>query len=182
MGIDKSNYYNKKQSRRTYPRSVDPYFRILVKLYKFLARRTNSSFNQEVLKRMLKSKVNKPCVSLSKLKLFMAKKSKDTAVVVGTVTNDDRLLVCPKMSVCALRFTATARARIEKAGGECLSFDQLAIRKPTGSHTVLLKGRTNTREAVKHFGRPAGSPGSHTKPRVKKPTKAGRKYEMARGK
>jgi ribosomal protein L18E len=36
------------------------------------------------------------------------------------------LLEVPKLSIAALRFTATARARIEKAGGECLTIDELA--------------------------------------------------------
>lgn len=45
------------------------------------------------------------------------------------------------------------RARIEKAGGECLTLDQLALRKPTGSNTLLLRGARNAREAVKHFGK-----------------------------
>lgn len=58
----------------------------------------------------------------------------------------------PKISVAALRFTATARARIEKAGGECLTLDQLALRAPTGSNTLLVRGPKNAREAVKHFG------------------------------
>uniref|UniRef100_A0A3Q7I268 Large ribosomal subunit protein uL15/eL18 domain-containing protein n=1 Tax=Solanum lycopersicum TaxID=4081 RepID=A0A3Q7I268_SOLLC len=34
----------------------------------------------------------------------------------------------PELKVCALRFTMTVRARIEKAGGECLTLDQLALR------------------------------------------------------
>merc|ERR1711939_1142150 len=72
--------------------------------------------------------------------------------VVGAVTDDNRLYEVPKMTVCALRFTNTARARIEKAGGECLTFDQLAMRAPTGSNVVLLRGPKNAREAVKHFG------------------------------
>ena len=58
------------------------------------------------------------------------------AVVVGTVTDDVRLYEVPKLSVAALRFTETARARILKAGGECLTFDQLALKAPTGSNTV----------------------------------------------
>jgi hypothetical protein len=45
-----------------------------------------------------------------------------------------------------------------QAGGECLTFDQLALRAPTGSNTVLLRGPKNAREAVKHFG----APGMHT--------------------
>lgn len=58
----------------------------------------------------------------------------------------------PKLSVAALRFTASARARIEKAGGECLTIDEVATRFPTGSNTLLLRGPKNAREAVKHFG------------------------------
>ena len=68
------------------------------------------------------------------------------------MTDDNRLLEVPKMTICALGFTATARARIEKAGGECLTFDQLALRAPTGSNVILLRGPKNAREAVKHFG------------------------------
>ena len=76
-----------------------------------------------------------------------------TIVVVGTITDDIRLLKVPeKLTIAALHFTATARARIEKAGGECLTMDQLALRAPTGSNTLLLRGPKNAREAVKHFG------------------------------
>ena len=38
------------------------------------------------------------------------------------------------------------------AGGEILTLDQLALRAPTGSNTLLLRGPKNSREAVKHFG------------------------------
>jgi large subunit ribosomal protein L18e len=43
------------------------------------------------------------------------------------------------MKVAALRFTETARARIVNAGGECLTFDQLALRAPLGQNTVWFK-------------------------------------------
>lgn len=56
------------------------------------------------------------------------------------------------MTIAALRFTSTVRARVLKAGGECLTLDELAMRAPTGSNTVLLRGPKNAREAVKHFG------------------------------
>ena len=59
-----------------------------------------------------------------------------TAVVVGTITDDVRVYEVPALKVTALRFTETARARIEKAGGECLTFDQLALRAPLGQNTV----------------------------------------------
>lgn len=43
-----------------------------------------------------------------------------------------------------------------QAGGECLTFDQLALLAPTGTNTCLLRGPKNAREAVKHFGRAPG--------------------------
>ena len=62
------------------------------------------------------------------------------AVVVGTVTDDVRLLNVPKLTLCALRVTEGARARILKAGGEIITFDQLAMRAPKGQKTILLQG------------------------------------------
>merc|ERR1719238_2647508 len=96
------------------------------------------------------------------------------AVIVGPVTDDVRLLTVPKMSICALRFTETARARITKAGGECLTFDQLALRSPKGSGTVLIRGPTKSRKAQRYFGKAPGVPGSTTRPRVRA---KGRKFE-----
>lgn len=53
------------------------------------------------------------------------------------MTADVRVYEVPSLKVCALKFTETARARIEKAGGECLTFDQLALRAPFGQNTVI---------------------------------------------
>lgn len=55
---------------------------------------------------------------------------------MGTVTDDLRAYEVPCLKVTALRFTKNARARIENAGGECLTFDQLALRAPLGQNTV----------------------------------------------
>lgn len=98
------------------------------------------------------SRINRPPVSLSRIVANAAEKESRTIVIIGTVTDDNRLLTVPKLSVAALRFTATARARILGAGGEVLTVDQLALRAPTGSNTLLLRGPKNAREAVKHFG------------------------------
>lgn len=99
------------------------------------------------------SRINRPPVSLSRIVSNLNESHKGkTVVVIGTVTDDNRLLTIPKVSVAALRFTSTARARIENAGGETLTLDQLALRAPTGANTLLLRGPKNAREAVKHFG------------------------------
>ena len=55
------------------------------------------------------SRLNKAPLSISRLSRFMKGKEDKTAVIVGTVTDDARLLDVPKLSVCALKFTATAR-------------------------------------------------------------------------
>uniref|UniRef100_A0A6N2MYZ3 Large ribosomal subunit protein uL15/eL18 domain-containing protein n=1 Tax=Salix viminalis TaxID=40686 RepID=A0A6N2MYZ3_SALVM len=178
-GIDLKAGGKSKKTKRTAPKSDDIYLKLLVKLYRFLVRRTGSNFNAVVLKRLFMSKINKPPLSLSRLITFMKGKEDKIAVVVGTITDDIRVYEVPSLKVTALRFTETARARIEKAGGECLTFDQLALRAPLGQNTVLLRGPKNAREAVKHFGPAPGVPHSHTKPYVRS---KGRKFEKARGK
>merc|ERR1711994_102623 len=179
MGIDLiAGGRNKKKSREA-PASDNLYLKLLVKLYRFLVRRTGAKFNEVVLKRLYMSKINQPPLSVSKLAKFMEGKGDKVAVLVGTITDDLRMhdQEVPKLKVCALRFTETARARILKAGGECYTFDQLAIMAPTGSNTVLLRGPKLAREAVKHFGAP-GVPHSSVKPYVRA---KGRKFEKARG-
>jgi large subunit ribosomal protein L18e len=151
----------------------------LIKLYAFLARRTDAKFNKIILKRLMMSKMNRPPLSLSRVAKFLKGKNEKTiAVVVGTVTDDVRLLDVPKISVCALRFTESARARIVKAGGQVMTLDQLAIQRPTGANTLLLRGPRNARESVRHF---RGMHGKHAAPYVRGESKTGRKFERARG-
>jgi len=42
------------------------------------------------------------------------------------------------MTIAALKFTETARARIVKAGGKCLTLDQLVMTAPTGTFSNYL--------------------------------------------
>ncbi|KAK5002132.1 hypothetical protein LTR16_004558, partial [Cryomyces antarcticus] len=143
--------------------------------------RTDAAFNKVILRRLFMSRINRPPMSLSRIVATAATEHSakahagKTIVLVGTVTDDNRLLTVPKLTIAALRFTATARARIVAAGGECLTLDELAVRAPTGANTLLLRGPKNAREAVKHFG---FGPHSHKKPYVES---KGRKFEKGRG-
>merc|ERR1719371_114312 len=125
------------------------------------------------------SKINRPPLSLARLVRNLKKEGNATklAVCVGTVTNDLRIFDVPKMTVVALHVTEKARERILKAGGEILTFDQLALRAPTGKNTVLLQGKRTARVANRYFGAP-GVPNSTTRPLVRA---KGRKFERARG-
>jgi len=123
-------------------------------------------------------------MGLARIQRFMSPKagaedrSKMVAVIVGSVTDDVRLtgFEFPAMTVCALRVTEGARARIEAAGGKVLTLDQLAQIAPTGEGAVLLRGRRTTREAARHFGTP-GQIGSKAVPFVRS---KGNKFEQAR--
>jgi large subunit ribosomal protein L18e len=178
MGVDIRHNKDRKV-RRTEPKSQDIYLRLLVKLYRFLARRTDAKFNKIVLRRLFMSKINRPPLSIARLARNMkrAGNAEKIAVCVGTITNDLRIFDVPKMTVCALRVTEKARERILKAGGEILTFDQLAVRAPTGKNTMMIQGPRKAREAEKHFGA-AGKPNSHVKPFTRS---KGRKFERARG-
>ncbi|EDO48382.1 predicted protein [Nematostella vectensis] len=179
MGIDIEKKHPKKNYRRE-PVSQNVYIRLLVKLYRFLSRRTNAKFNQIVMKRLCMSRTKRPPLSLARLvRKMKASGHKDKiCVVVGSITDDKRIFEVPALKICALRFSETARARILKAGGEILTFDQLALRAPLGQNTVLLQGPRKAREAERHMGLAPGVPHSDTKPFVRS---KGRKFERARG-
>ena len=113
-------------------RSKNLYHHLLVKLFKFLSRRTDSKFTKTVLRRLVSSRVNRPPLSLTKLVKHLGENRDRTVVVVSTVTDDERMLEVPKLTVAALRFTEAARARITKAGGKCMTLDEFVMQTPTG--------------------------------------------------
>lgn len=129
------------------------------------------------MRNLFLSKINRPPVSLSRIARAVKQPgaSEKTVVVIGTVTDDVRLTEVPKVTVAALRFTAGAKARILKAGGEIITLDQLAVRAPTGANTLFIRGPRNSREAVRHFG---FGPHKGKAPRI---MSKGRKFERARG-
>ncbi|KAF0990496.1 hypothetical protein HZS_5284, partial [Henneguya salminicola] len=148
----------KKKGIRRSPKSNNPYITLLVKV----------------------NKINRPPVSVSTLSRLASSPANENKimVIVGTVLDDDRFHEVPKMTVCALRFSEDARAKILAADGTLMTFDQLASKHPDGKNTVMLQGKRNAREAVKHFGPAPGSRRSKTTPRIHQ---KGRKFERARG-
>ncbi|AET37810.1 60S ribosomal protein eL18 Ecym_2053 [Eremothecium cymbalariae DBVPG len=177
MGIDHASKQHKRSGHRTAPKSDNVYLKLLVKLYSFLARRTDAPFNRVVLKSLFLSKTNRPPVSISAIHRALKQDgaANKTIVVVGTVTADNRIFEFPKATIAALRFTASAKAAILKAGGEAITLDQLAVRAPKGQNTLIMRGPRNSREAVRHFGM---GPHKHKAPRI---MSKGRKFEKARG-
>uniref|UniRef100_A0A7N9IDJ7 Large ribosomal subunit protein uL15/eL18 domain-containing protein n=1 Tax=Macaca fascicularis TaxID=9541 RepID=A0A7N9IDJ7_MACFA len=140
MGVDIRHSKDRKV-RRQEPKSQDIYLisciKLWVKLYRFLARRTNSTFNQVVLKRLFMSPTNRPPLSLSRMiwKMKLPGWENKTAMVVGTITDDVRVQEVPKLKP---RQTLRplqgpeVRARQMRTG-------QLRLQKLTLDPTVLLK-------------------------------------------
>ncbi len=154
------------------------YLKLLLKLYTFLARRTESKATETIAKRLGMSRINRPPITLKHLARHMKERLDKTCVVVGTILDDPLFQEVPKLRICALRFTETARVRVEKAGGECLTLDQLAASNPKLENVVLVQGKRTAREAYKHFGPSPGAKGSTSRPYVRS---KGRKFEKARG-
>lgn len=107
----------------------------IIQLYSFLGRRTESKFNKVIHKRLNQSRLNRYPISLSRLvkivsrdqaKLAEGKTAYNNRIIaiVGSVTNDNRLVSLPEgLKVCALKFTSEARKRIVASKGQCLTFD-----------------------------------------------------------
>jgi len=86
------------------------------------------------------SRKNQPSISLSRIIFFGSKEKNKTIVVVGKVLNDERILMVPRMSLCALRISSSAKERILNSGGKVYTFDQFAVKFPTGRNSLLLRG------------------------------------------
>uniref|UniRef100_A0A2R9B9L6 Large ribosomal subunit protein uL15/eL18 domain-containing protein n=1 Tax=Pan paniscus TaxID=9597 RepID=A0A2R9B9L6_PANPA len=124
-------------------------------LYRLPSRRTNSTFNQVVLKRLFMSRTNRPPLSVSRMirKMKLPGWENKTAVV-------------------------PARSGILRVGGKILTFDQLALDSPKDGGPVLLSGLRKGRQVYRHFGKALGTPHSHTKPYFRS---RDQKFERARG-
>lgn len=179
MGIDLKAGGRRPNRTRRHATTPNVYHQLLIKLYSFLARRTESDFNKVVADRLQMTRTSRPPLTLKHIVKYTAGKLSKTAVIVGNVLDDPRVVEVPVgLKICALKVSETARARILAAGGEVLTFDQLAQQNPTGSQVVLLRGKRTARKQYKHFGELPGTPGSKARPYTRS---KGRKFEMARG-
>jgi large subunit ribosomal protein L18e len=83
MGIDINHKYDRKVRRKA-PKSEDPYLRVLVKLYRYLAKRLNTKkrFNSVVLKRLFMSKRNRPPLSIARIVRYYKKPGFDKQIMI----------------------------------------------------------------------------------------------------
>merc|ERR1712179_126263 len=151
MAVQKLKTGNRaRQTQRKECKSTNPYLQDLCKLYAYLVRRAPSKNNVMICKSIMASNRNKMPISL---KTLVSKIDGDKVLVVpSTVTEDARQWNIPKMTVCALRFTETARARIVAEGGSCITFDQLAKMDTYAENVVIVKGDFLKRMSRRYMG------------------------------
>ena len=146
MGLQLTKNRKKNTLKRTTTRSKNLYINLLIKIYRFLAKKTKSKFNIVIFKRLFTSRSHQSPISLSRLVRFS--KYGKIIVIVGKILNDERNTSLPKMTICALKFSSSARERVLGNGGKIITFDQLAKINPTGKDTLLLRG-PNKRKSLK---------------------------------
>jgi large subunit ribosomal protein L18e len=146
MGLQATKSGKKNSYMRTVTRSKNLYINLLIKIYRFLAKKTKSRFNVVIFKRLFTSRSHQSPISLSRLVRYS--KHGKIIVIVGKILNDERNSSFPKMTICALKFSSSARERVLKNGGKIITFDQLAKINPTGKDTLLLRG-PNKRKSLK---------------------------------
>merc|ERR1719181_1333773 len=130
MGIDLVKRGRIKNSNKVNTRSTNLYSHLLIKLFRFLTRRTDSAFCKTVLRRLISSRTNRPPISIQKIAKLL--KGQDKIVVfVGSVTDDIRLLELPKIE----------RPR-------SISEEPQVFQDPTPSHTLEEINPTTTRRVT----------------------------------
>uniref|UniRef100_A0A671G3P2 Large ribosomal subunit protein uL15/eL18 domain-containing protein n=1 Tax=Rhinolophus ferrumequinum TaxID=59479 RepID=A0A671G3P2_RHIFE len=148
-------------------------------LYRFLARGTNFTFNQVVIKRLFMSHTNWPPLFLSRMirKMKLPGREGKTTLVVGTLTDDVHVQEGPKLKVHALHVSSRAwSGNLKPRGRSSPSTAYPGL--PKGCGTVLLSGPHKGREVYRHFRKAPGTPHNDTKPYVRS---KGRNFECARG-
>ena len=102
-------------------------------------------------------------------------------VVVGKVTDNVQLPVILNMTIYALQLSERERAQVLGAGGGFLKFEYLALRRPTGTDILLLRGPRN-RDLIDHFGHTTSVNNPHSHAGVKTYVRSnGRRLERSRG-
>ena len=114
--------------KTTNPQLIDT-----IRLLRNASKENNSRIWAALADELEHSKQRRTAVNLSRISRT-SKKGETVAVpgkVIGSGSSDDR-------TVAAFAFSQTARIKIQKSGGECLSFAKLIEKYPKGSGVRII--------------------------------------------
>ncbi len=116
-------------------RSTDPNIVTLQRFLRRSAAECQAPIWKAAEKVLANSRSNRPEVNIKQINRISSEN--DTILILGKVLGSGTLN--HPVKVAALNFSMSARSKIEKAGGECLSLPQLIEINPKGSGVQIIK-------------------------------------------
>nr|CBH28888.1 60S RIBOSOMAL PROTEIN L18 [Anncaliia algerae] len=144
--------------------SRNVYHQSLINLYTRIAKHTTNATVQRIAARLRMSNNARHPVNLRKIAEENEKNPESIHVIVAKVLDDETLFVVPKMRISCLQISNSAKAKIEKFGGEVYTLDQIFEISEKLENVNLIKGDMTARKCYKFFGA-CGIPGSKTYPK-----------------
>ncbi len=114
----------------------NPYVRWLVAFLRKSAKENRAPIWKAVREWLLKPRRQRAEINISKINRYT--KDGDVVVVPGKVLGTGELK--HKVTVAALAFSQAAKEKIQAAGGECITIEELVKRNPRGSGVRIMVG------------------------------------------
>jgi len=114
----------------------NPYVKWLTAFLRKSARENAAPIWRAVREWLLKPRRRRAEINISKINRYT--KNGDVVVVPGKVLGAGEL--DHRVTVAALSFSQAAKQKIESAGGECISIEELVRRNPRGSGVKIMVG------------------------------------------
>lgn len=151
---------------RKVPKTQNSEILSLFKLFSIVASRSTHEEYRKIAMHLKKPRTQRAVVTLKQLVKDTAECPGKVAVVVTKIVGDDSVVVIPHpINVACLEISQSAKAKIEKYGGQVFKLDELFRVAPTPDAMVILQGDPSTRKSCHYFGVP-GDRHNPAKPRV----------------
>jgi large subunit ribosomal protein L18e len=108
----------------------------IIKLLNDVGKQKNVRIWRDLAKRLASSRKNRAEVNVSRIRRFTEPKA--VVAVPGKLLGAGT--IGHAVTVAALSFTKDAKEKITKAGGKCVSFEELIKENPKGSNVKMMRG------------------------------------------
>ena len=115
-------------------KSSNPDLLSLIRFLKKASKESNTKIWRSLAGVLSKTRSNRVTINLSRINRYTEKNQ--TVVVGGKVLGSGKL--SHPVTVAAFDFSATARTKIKKAKGKCLTLPELVKRNPSGTNVKVL--------------------------------------------
>ncbi|OAG29416.1 large subunit ribosomal protein L18e [Nematocida displodere] len=151
---------------RKAPKTQNAEVQSLFELFKKVSEKTTHPEYRKIANHLKKPRSQRPVVTLKKLVAYTAPCAEKIAVVVAKIVGEDSIVEIPhKINVACLDISVSAKAKIEKFGGQVYKLDEIFRVAPNPEHMVIFQGPSKARKANRYFGVP-GSRHAPARPRV----------------